>query len=255
MFWECVPLFHKRTWPKFSLLLNWIEANFQWQSGDLKKKKRSSPKSEGFFLPKSRIQTIFPANIRWSPKKKVFAEIRRLFLAEIKNLNGFSDQKQKFFHPINQHSNLDGRTPKSQWGTRNLDGGTLNLSPLQFKYWQSPLHFKYNRPSPLWGRTVIKLFYSTSTICAFFSGQLVKFNISLERDDLTRKLKRDILCECDPWNQNFRIHFRQTKQPWTSRFSSRSPRISSKHEVQRIPVISANSESLMQEIAAASAIL
>ena len=44
------------------------------------------------------------------PQKKVFAEIRRLFLAEIRNLNGFSGQKQELFPPINQHSILDGGT-------------------------------------------------------------------------------------------------------------------------------------------------
>ena len=41
-------------------------------------------------------------------KKKVFAEIRRLFLAEIRNLNGFSGQKQQLFPPKSQDSNLDG---------------------------------------------------------------------------------------------------------------------------------------------------
>ena len=29
----------KQTWPKFSLVLNWIEAMFQWKLGDLPKKK------------------------------------------------------------------------------------------------------------------------------------------------------------------------------------------------------------------------
>ena len=62
-----------------------------------------------------------------SKKKKVFAEIPRLFLAKIRDLNGFSGQKQKLFSPINQHSNLDG-------GTLNLNGETRPPSPLQFKY-------------------------------------------------------------------------------------------------------------------------
>ena len=89
-----------------------------------------------------------------SKKEKVFAEIRRLFLAEIENLSGFScqkqviskkkrkgvrqnpkalsgfsGQKQWLFPPISQRSNLDEGTPKSRWGTLNLDA-----SPLQFKY-------------------------------------------------------------------------------------------------------------------------
>ena len=49
-------------------------------------------------------------------KKKVFAEIRRLFLAEIRNLNVFSGQKQQLFPLKNQHSNLDVGTPKSRTG-------------------------------------------------------------------------------------------------------------------------------------------
>ena len=37
-------------------------------------KKRSSPKFKGFFLPKSEIQRVFPAEIMWSPKKKLFTD-------------------------------------------------------------------------------------------------------------------------------------------------------------------------------------
>ena len=49
-------------------------------------------------------------------QKKAFAEIRGLFLAEIRNLNSFSGQEQQLFPPKNQHSNLDGGTPKSGTG-------------------------------------------------------------------------------------------------------------------------------------------
>ena len=82
-------MFHKQTWPKFSLFLNWIEANFQWKSGDLQKKKgllAEIKNSNGFSGQKQVISK--------NEKKKVIAGIRRLFLAEIKNLNDFSGQKQ-----------------------------------------------------------------------------------------------------------------------------------------------------------------
>ena len=55
-------------------------------------------------------------NPRYLKKKKVFTEIRRLFLAEIRNLNVFSGQKQQLFPLKNQHSNLDVETPKSRTG-------------------------------------------------------------------------------------------------------------------------------------------
>ena len=49
----------------------------------ISKNPKASPKSEGFFWPKSEIYTFFSAKNRWSPKKKkVLAKIRRLFLAE-----------------------------------------------------------------------------------------------------------------------------------------------------------------------------
>ena len=57
-------------------------------------------------------------------------------MAKIRSFNGFSGQKQQLFPPKNQHSNLDGGTPKSrtgegdahfsekiQWGARNKSGG------------------------------------------------------------------------------------------------------------------------------------
>ena len=37
-------------------------------------------------------------------------------MAEIRNLNDFSGQKQQLFPPKHQHSNLDGGTPKSRTG-------------------------------------------------------------------------------------------------------------------------------------------
>ena len=53
----------KRTWPKFLLILNQIEAVFLSRSGDLKKKVFA------------RIETVFTGEIRWSPKKKAIAPL------------------------------------------------------------------------------------------------------------------------------------------------------------------------------------
>ena len=53
----------KRPWPKFSLLLNQIEAVFRPKTVDLQKK-RSSPKLSRIFPPKSQIQTVLPAESR-----------------------------------------------------------------------------------------------------------------------------------------------------------------------------------------------
>ena len=75
-------------WPKSQI--------FRPKAGDLQKnknkKKRSSPKSKGSFWPKSQI-------FRPKEKKKVFTEIRRLFLAEIANFNVFSAQKHQLLPP------------------------------------------------------------------------------------------------------------------------------------------------------------
>ena len=59
-----------------------------------KKKKRSSTKLSLIFRPQSQIQRFFPPKIRWSPKKKVFAEIESNFSAEIPNSKVFSAQNQ-----------------------------------------------------------------------------------------------------------------------------------------------------------------
>ena len=55
-----------------------FEGFFRPKSGGLQKK-RSSPKLRLIFRPKSEIQRFFPPKIRWSPKKKVFAEIETDF--------------------------------------------------------------------------------------------------------------------------------------------------------------------------------
>ena len=57
--------------------------------------------------------TSFPTKSRWSPiKKKVFAQIRRVFLAEMVNLNVFSAQKHQLLPP-----------KKIQWGGKKKIGG------------------------------------------------------------------------------------------------------------------------------------
>ena len=81
-------------WPKSQI--------FRPNAGDLQKIKRSLPRSEGFFWLKL---TNFPTKSRWSPKKKKkkkkkgLREIRRLFLAEITNFNVFSAQKKQLLPP------------------------------------------------------------------------------------------------------------------------------------------------------------
>ena len=96
----------KRPWSAFSLPLNQfltvclkIDTKFLGKLGNSKvfsaqnqvvskkKKKRSSPKLRPIFWPKSEIQRFFPPKIRWSPKKKVFAEIEADFSAQIGHLN------------------------------------------------------------------------------------------------------------------------------------------------------------------------
>ena len=106
------------TSPKHLLYLNWIKAKFQWKSGDLKKKKkRSSPKSEGFFMPKSQIQTFFPA----------------------KNSNFFLPKKYRGGKEINQggiNKNRGGNAPLPPTG--NAPGNSLarrkssNVAPPRF---------------------------------------------------------------------------------------------------------------------------
>ena len=59
---------------------------FRPKSGGLQKK-RFSPKLRLIFRPKSKIQRFFSPKIRWSPKKKVFAEIETDFSAKFENSN------------------------------------------------------------------------------------------------------------------------------------------------------------------------
>ena len=118
--------------------LDWGEVSVKIRWSQKKKKKSSSPKSKGFFRPKSQIQTVFPAKNRWSPKKKVFAGIRRLFLAEITNSNGFSGQKQviskkKVFAEIQrlflaEVTNLNGFSAQKQqpFPPKKYRGGARN---------------------------------------------------------------------------------------------------------------------------------
>ena len=64
--------------------------------------------------------TNVPTKSRWSPnktKKKVFAEIRRLFLAEIANFNVFSAPKHQLLPP-----------KKTPWGARKKSGGQKQKS-------------------------------------------------------------------------------------------------------------------------------
>ena len=83
---------------------------FSDQKQVISKKKMSSPKSEGFFWPKSQIFRPKPGDLQ--KKKKAFAVFRRLLLAEIANFNVFSAQKQQLLPP-----------KKIPWGARKKSGG------------------------------------------------------------------------------------------------------------------------------------
>ena len=76
---------------------------------------RFSPKCEGFFWPKS--QVFRPKAGDLHKKKKVFAQIRRVFLAEMINLNVFSAQKHQLLPP-----------KKIQWGGKKKIGGQKRKS-------------------------------------------------------------------------------------------------------------------------------
>ena len=81
------------------------------RSGGAKSKsagQRFPPKSEGFYWPKSQIFRPKTGDLQ---KKKVFAEIQRLFLAEITNFNVFSPKNINFFLP----KKFRGRQEKN-WG-------------------------------------------------------------------------------------------------------------------------------------------
>ena len=76
---------------------------------------RFSPKCEGFFWPKTQIFRPKAGEL----KKKVFAEIRRLFLAEIANFNVFSTQKHQLLPP----KKYRGGARKKSKGQKRKSGG------------------------------------------------------------------------------------------------------------------------------------
>ena len=69
----------KRTWPKFSSVLNHIEAVVLSKSGDLQRKE---------ILTK--IETVFPAEIRWSPKKKGLHQQKKIRFSGPNNSKSFT---------------------------------------------------------------------------------------------------------------------------------------------------------------------
>ena len=86
-------------------------------------KKRSLPKFKGLFWPKSEIFLLHHYS------RGIWCSIRSDFVG--------------LFPPFNQHSNLDGVTPKSRWGDAQSRWGEAQFrwgdaslpSPLQFKDW------------------------------------------------------------------------------------------------------------------------
>ena len=72
-------------WGKVSVKIRWSP------------KKRSSPKLECFFWPKSHLNVFSAQKHVISKKKKVFVKIGRLFLPKISNSNVFFGQNQQLF--------------------------------------------------------------------------------------------------------------------------------------------------------------
>ena len=143
----------KRTWPKFSFVLNWIEAIFQWKLGDLlpppQKKKGLRRNSKAFSGWNQIFKGLFPAKV--ISKKKGLRRSLKAFFGRNQIFKGFfSGQKQVIskkkkvfaygwsvfssaslfpqisvlystglcwsFSLINQRWNFDRRTPKSWRG-------------------------------------------------------------------------------------------------------------------------------------------
>ena len=115
----------EQTWPKFLLVLKRIEAIFQLKLGDLPQKKglRRNPKAfsgrnkkfEGFFWPKTKKK-------RSSAKSKGFfwpkSEIWGVLLPKTGDFSSHQPALKSRWG-----------TPKSQWGTLNLDVGRVPPVP------------------------------------------------------------------------------------------------------------------------------
>ena len=115
--------------------------------GDLRKKK-SSLKFRGIFRPKSEIQIVFPAEDRWSPKKKrssspKFHEIRcqstKIAKVPLANTNLGLDLHFSSPKPVNffeEQSSLGGGTIFVWGGTSShLGGHGPRLPPVALGLW------------------------------------------------------------------------------------------------------------------------
>ena len=74
--------------------VDWTLGEEQARSQDFLGVRSINELDPNFYYSWIGLRRSFSENQVISKKKKVFAEIRRLFLAEIRNLNGFSGQKQ-----------------------------------------------------------------------------------------------------------------------------------------------------------------
>ena len=112
----------KRTGPKFSSVLNQTETVFLSKSGDLKKKRRSSPKLKRFFRPElsdlkkkkssPKLKRFFRPELGDLKKKKVFTKIQSLFLTNF----GCAPEKKLHFSSPNNSKSFATSAPQSRWG-------------------------------------------------------------------------------------------------------------------------------------------
>ena len=98
----------------------------QKQVISINEKKRSLPKFRHFFWPKSDIYGFFSSQRQVISKKKAFAEIQMLFLAEIRYLCFFSGQKKVISRKKKDYRNSNvfcGRNQKFVFFFRPKTGG------------------------------------------------------------------------------------------------------------------------------------
>ena len=110
---------------------------------------RFSPKGEGFFWPKSQI---FRPKADDLQKKKVFVEIRRLFLPDIANFNVFSAQKHQLHPPRKipwggQEKNRAGKNGNRGGIAGDAPGTTNIFSYCRFGVWAGEMFLGGRRPS------------------------------------------------------------------------------------------------------------
>ena len=132
---------------------------FRPKTGDLQKK-RSSLKFSGIFRPKSKIQTVFPAENRWPPKKKPTLKFSGIFRPKSKIQtvfpvkNRWAPKKKRYSsqkcHEIRCHSTKVTKIPLANTDL-GLDLHSSSPEPVNFFGAQSSLggaQFSFGRHGP-----------------------------------------------------------------------------------------------------------